>query len=231
MILLDDFPRHQRRDIPRRPIICRSSALAGAIRERDAPGWRLGAVPRRPCGDLCISVELLRAQGRRRTARRRAHAAVARDDLSPGRRRARQHLYEVSPGAVRPVSVERRSGDSTRDGLPARRRTFHGLRHVQLVANDLRAAVDPLRAEAAGSACRSGAASTSCSCRGIPRGGRPRQAVDGAFDDAPGRSRSTARASHGRRSSSASIVCSKRYERLPGAGRCDAWAIERAAPG
>ena len=55
-----------------------------------------------------------------------------------------QHVHEVPPGAVRAVPVARSAGDPARDDLPAGRGAVQRLRHVELVADDLRPAVDPV---------------------------------------------------------------------------------------
>ena len=185
--------------------------LARTIRERGAAGRRLEPVPGRPRGPFGLVPQLLRAEGRGRRRRRAAHARRARRDPRAGRRGSGKHLHAVSPGAVRAVPVGGVAGDPARDDLPARPWAVQRLRHVELVADDLRPAVDPVGEEARARAARRRAARGSC------------------FTARPAAMRRPRRVRPGARSSPASTARSRWASVCPAPPRCGTRAVARAA--
>ena len=168
MILLEAFLGAPGSEIDDGPAAPDLRASRSATRRCPAAA---GPVPGRAAGTSVSCPELLRAQGRgRRRPTPRTCAARARRSLRWAARSARTRTRSTTwrcsasmPGgdvpAIPPEMVF----------LPGAG-TVQRLRHVQLVAHDLRPALDPLCAQAGRARCPPGAASASCSrSAGAPR--------------------------------------------------------------
>ena len=119
MILLEAFlgDRREARSGQDRAILGAGAHDPRGDAARRAAGRSTGAGRRRsPCRSSATSRSRSRASRRtRRTCSGRGTAI-----LRAGRRRARQHVHQISPGVLRPVPLDGRSGDSARDGVLAR---------------------------------------------------------------------------------------------------------------
>ena len=157
----------------------KSARLARTIRDEALPGGGWSQYPGGPA-DLsvsCLSYFALKVAGD--DAERAAHARAREVDPVGGRRGSGKHLHAVPPGDVRAVPAGARLPAIPPEMifLPGAR-AVQRLRHVELVADDLRPAVDPV-----GEASR---------CARCPHARGARRAVSRRA-----RQRSGARAAHG----------------------------------
>ena len=149
---------------------------ARTIRDEALPDGGWSQYPGRPRRALGLVPQLLRAEGRGRRRGRAPHAAGARRDLAPGRRRARQHLHASTTW---PCSASTRGagpGHPARDDVPA-----------------------PAWRRSPSTTCRAGRARSSCRCRSCTRTSpcarcRPACGVAELFAAAPRDARSAAAA-------------------------------------